>query len=63
MARHLKTAAKTRKQDHAAERMFQAAFGRKMTAKERERFIFEEPRTLEELAQTRQDSYRFLRQT
>ena len=34
----------------AAERLFQAAFGRKMTAKERKKFIIEEPTTLQELA-------------
>jgi transcription termination factor NusB len=39
-----------KRRSNAAERLFQAAFGRKMTAKERKKFIIEEPATLEELA-------------
>jgi hypothetical protein len=50
---------------NAAERLFLAAFGRKMTAKERRRFIVEKPVTLEEIANREKyaESYDFLRQT
>ena len=49
----------------AAERLFQAAFGRKMTARERKRFIVEEPATLQELAERSEyvDFQDFLSQT
>jgi len=60
-------ASKPRKkcQTNAAERLFQAAFGRKMTARERKKFIIEEPRTLKELADQSiyVDYYDFLSQT
>ena len=48
-----------------AERLFLAAYGRKMTAKERQRFILERPVTLEELAKRERYGvcYDFLRQT
>ncbi len=48
----------------APERLFKAAFGRKMTRAERKRFICERPLTLEELARRgHKDIYAFLRQT
>lgn|GEM_PF-4475910 len=48
----------------APERLFKAAFGRKMTRAERKRYIWERPLTLEELARRgRNDIYAFLRQT
>jgi len=49
----------------AAERLFEAAFGRKMTARERKKFIIEEPTTLQELAERSSyvDAYDFLSQT
>lgn len=48
----------------APERLFKAAFGREMNATERERFIWEEPLSLEELAKREEcDLYAFLRQT
>ena len=49
----------------AAERLFNATFGRAMTAEERKTFIFEKPATLQEIAEReeRLRAYRFLRQT
>jgi hypothetical protein len=48
----------------APERLFKAAFGRKMKATERRRFIWEKPQSLKELAKSeRRDLYAFLRQT
>jgi hypothetical protein len=56
---------RTKPPSNAAERLFQAAFGRKMTARERKRFIVEEPATLQELAQRSEyvDFQDFLSQT
>ena len=50
---------------YAAERLFQATYGRKMTAKERKKFILEKPVTLQEIADRDRyaESYDFLRQT
>jgi len=55
----------TRGRPNAAERLFVAAFGRKMTARERARFIVEKSLTLVEIAARRGDrnAYDFLRQT
>ena len=55
----------TRRRVNAAERLFVAAFGRKMTARERARFIVEKPFTLAEIGARRsyEDAYDFLRQT
>ena len=49
----------------APERLFKAAFGRKMTRAERKHFIWGKPVSLEELAEraARRNAYDFLRQT
>lgn len=53
------------KRQTAAERLFVAAYGREMTAKERKKFILEKPVTLKEVAARQKylDNYGFLRQT
>lgn len=64
MAQVVKKARK-KQANTAAERLFEAAFGRKMTAKERKKFIIEEPSTLRELAERSSyvDFHDFLSQT
>jgi len=54
-----------RRPHHAAARLFEAAFGRKMTSAELKHFIVEKPLTLQEVARRRRgmDIYGFLRQT
>jgi hypothetical protein len=54
-----------RKVISAADRLFQATFGRDMNRRERKKFIFEKVLSLRELAERdeRTRHYRFLRQT
>ena len=54
-----------RVRSNPAERLFVLAFGRKMSAAERTRFIMEKPLSLKEIARRAKhaDNYGFLRQT